>query len=146
VARQADGKTAYAYRTVTVSGSGESRVRRSVAMHREILELDVSDNRLVDHRDGNGLNNTRSNLRICDATRNAFNNKRQLPPSGFRGVHFDRATGKWVAQIKIDGTKRHIGGFRTPEEAGRAYDAAVIAVAGEFAVTNEMLGAFHATI
>ena len=57
----------------------------------------------VDHRDGNGLNNCRSNLRICRNVQNQWNKrKRANTASEFKGVTWHKATKKWRARITVD--------------------------------------------
>jgi hypothetical protein len=60
--------------------------------------------------------------------------------SGFKGVTWHKSNKKWVAQIKVASRKKHIGLYPTPQEAALAYDAAALAIHGEFALTNKMLG------
>lgn len=102
---------------------------RRVRLHRELLSDPSSD---VDHRDHNGLNNRRSNLRTCLPVQNSGNSRQRAGASGFRGVHAVKQTGRWCACI----AHRHLGTFDTPEEAAKAYDIAAIKRFGEFAMTN----------
>jgi AP2 domain len=80
----------------------------------------------TDHRDGNGLNNQRANLR--PATR--------ASTSGYKGVTYDRQTGRWKAQIKVDYRNIHLGRHPTAEDAALAYDAAARELHGVFARLN----------
>jgi hypothetical protein len=111
-------------------------VRDGVAyMHR--LILDAKPGQVVDHIDGDTLNNRRSNLRFATSQQNSWNTRRgSTNKSGYKGVHFHHLTGKYRAMVRIDGTARHLGLFATAEEAAKAYDTAVKATRGEFAVTN----------
>jgi hypothetical protein len=89
----------------------------------------------VDHKDHDGLNNTRENLRVCtNAENNCNKGKQSNNTSGYKGVHSLR--GKWQAQIKSNGTKKYLGVFNTPEEAARAYDKVARELHGEFAYLN----------
>lgn len=87
-----------------------------VRLHR--LLLGVTDSRIVDHIDGDGLNNRRSNLRAGTQSQNCVNRKRTPGPHP-RGV--TPAKRKWKAYIKYRGKIRHIGLYNTPEEAHAAY-------------------------
>ena len=100
-------------------------------MHRAIMgepkELDV------DHRDGDGLNNRRANLRVATVLENQFNARRRKDnASGFKGVSWHRAAGKWYAHISLNRKRFHLGTFDTPEAAHAAYAAASAAFHGEF--------------
>lgn len=92
----------------------------------------------VDHANGNGLDNRRSNLRQATRSQNAANvPRRRTGTSGFKGVHRNRAGGKpWRAQIRVGYQRRHLGVFNTPEAAARAYDEAARELFGDFAQTN----------
>lgn len=94
--------------------------------------------KLTDHRNGDGLDNRRSNLREATPIENGRNcSKRPHNTSGFKGVTWHKLRHKWMAQIKPGGEKnRCLGYFPTAEEAARAYDAAARELHGEFAVVN----------
>lgn len=93
----------------------------------------------VDHADGDGLNNCRSNLRDGAAFRNNANMRmRSTNTSGYKGVH--RAGGAWLATVTLDRKQMRLGTFNSPEEAAYAYDQAAVSLFGEYAKTNAMLG------
>ena len=106
----------YAVRSV---GSG------SVLMHRELLGVGPGDERHVDHIDGDRLNNQRSNLRVITEAQNHQNRttlcKRNR--SGYRGVGWMEAKGKWRARAVVEGLEHHLGLFDDPEEAARVASA-----------------------
>lgn len=95
----------------------------------------------VDHEDGDGLNNCRSNLR--DGTGRGKNGAntgmRSNNTSGYKGVLWNRKTRKWFAQIKVSGKQIYLGAHATPEAAADAYDRAAVQHFGEYAKTNAML-------
>lgn len=92
---------------------------------------------VVDHIDGNGLNNQKSNLRHCTHSQNHLNQGLQSNnTSGIKGVNFHKATNKWTAYIKVNGKKKHLGSFLTLEEAGKAREKAIKEVFGDFATSN----------
>lgn len=92
---------------------------------------------LVDHRNGDGLDNRRSNLRAATNAENQRN--RGLPAnntSGYKGVTWNKPAGKWQAGIRVDGRLLALGRYTDPEAAARAYDAAALLHFGEFAWLN----------
>jgi hypothetical protein len=106
-------------------------VSRWNLLHRMILGEPDSE---IDHKDHNGLNNKRENLRICPPGGNRSSARQPKNRSDFRGVYL--AGKRWRAAIACNGKTRHLGTFDTPEEAGRAYDAAAFKNFGEFATLN----------
>src|SRR5262249_7287141 len=101
-----------------------------LGLHRAILGDTANGD--IDHRDHDGLNNRRSNLRPCSRSENLSNGRHRPGRSGFRGVYRHKGAAGWDARL----TRKHLGTFPTPEEAARAYDAAAIARFGEFATLN----------
>jgi hypothetical protein len=95
---------------------------------------------IVDHIDGNTLNNQRDNLRICTNAQNMCNRgKTKANKSGFKGVYFVAGkTNRWRAEIERDRTRYRLGCFNTPEEAAIAYNNKAIELHGEFAKLNEI--------
>jgi hypothetical protein len=91
-------------------------------MHRFLLG--ITDPKIVaDHIDGNGLNNTRANIRIVTHLVNIQRGKWSAGISGKSGAQFGK--GKWEARIRIGNGKRlYLGRFDTPEAASAAYFAA----------------------
>jgi hypothetical protein len=105
-----------------------------ISMHR--LLMDAPDDLQVDHIDGNGLNNRRSNLRLATPSQQAANRNRWKSSRPFRGVRWVARKKKWRAEITIDGKVRHIGYFHDPIVAALAYDERAIRQFGEFARPN----------
>lgn len=125
-----NGKTFYAQRYITVDGR---QVR--VHMHRLIMAAPVGI--LVDHEDGDGLNNVVGNLRWATQHQNQHNvGRRRDNTSGFKGVHWSENKQRWVAQLRVDGRPKHLGYFLNPVSAAEAYDSAALDYHGEFAQLN----------
>lgn len=124
--RSADGRRFY-----VVSGKGKHTVR----MHR--LVMGVESELYVDHRDSNGLNNCKDNLRLATNSQNQANRGRPSNnASGYKGVHWCKRQNRWVARIMRDGERIVLGEFSSKEEAARAYDAKAKELFGEFAKLN----------
>lgn len=96
----------------------------------------------LDHKDRNGLNNTKVNLRVATESQNRVNagKRQQVTSSRFKGVSLDKRSGRWTAYVRISGKRRHLGCFAEEEEAARVYDDAAVRCFGEFAATNASLG------
>lgn len=113
------------YAQATVDG-------RQVFMHRFLLGLKPGDP-MVDHRDRDGLNNRRSNLRLASHGLNAANMRPIRGSSRYKGVCWDPVNQKWVAQICVDGKRRNLGRFTDERDAAMAYAQAAAAAWGDFA-------------
>ena len=107
--------------------------RDGVRMHRLILGI-INHDILTDHKDGNGLNNQRYNLRIATDSQNNRNVKSHFDStSKYLGVSFYKITGRWVAKIRSDGYLEHLGYFKNEKDAALAYNEAAAVIHGEFA-------------
>lgn len=108
-------------------------------LHRTILSRVLGrpllEGEYVDHENGDGLDNRRSNLRLATPSQNACNRiNRRDNASGFKGVALDGS--KWRARIQVSGKTKSIGLFASIIDAAIAYDRAAFQVHGEFANTN----------
>lgn len=104
-------------------------------MHRSILSLPPGIR--VDHKDGDGLNNTRDNLRPATTQQNGFNRRLSSnSTSGYKGVSWHKSNSKWWATIMKDGRTIYLGMFNTARDAAHAYDMAALELYGDFARLN----------
>lgn len=109
----------------------------AVRMHRFILRLERGNPLQADHKDGNGLNNRRRNLRRATVQQQRMNTaKIQGCVSEYKGVHFHKPTRTWNARIKFNRKFISLKYHTTEIEAARAYNAKAIELFGRFAKLN----------
>jgi hypothetical protein len=115
----------------------ETGKNRKRYMHRDILGLTNSKIK-SDHRNGNGLDNRRNNLRAATNAQNgwSFQTKKKSATSRFRGISWVPKWGKWQAMICVNRNQIFLGYFKCETEAAKAYDEAAIKYFGEFAAPN----------
>lgn len=91
----------------------------------------------LDHKNRNGLDNRKSNLRPATSSQNQANReKRAGTSSRFKGVCWDNTGKKWKARIKCNRKERNLGLYDSEQEAARAYNRAAKEAFGEFAWLN----------
>ena len=93
----------------------------------EHVHGEIPDGLFIDHINGVRSDNRICNLRLATRQQNGENRQKLAKnnTSGFRGVSLIKSSGKWIAGIKINGVRVHLGRFQTKEEAYKAYcDAA----------------------
>lgn len=107
--------------------------QKQVLIHRFIMK--PPDELDTDHRNGNKLDNRRENLRNCPTQHNTWNRRKTKKPtsSRFAGVSFDKAEGKWNANIGYMGRQINLGLYDDEEYAARVRDGAAAVLFGEFA-------------
>lgn len=113
-----------------------TKVNRIVTrMHRMIIA--AKPGQLIDHKDGNGLNNTRNNIRIATFSQNAMNRKKRIGSSSqFKGVFKIRS--KFQSRITVNYKDKSLGYFSLELDAAKAYNEAAIKYHGEFARLNDI--------
>ena len=93
--------------------------------------------KMIDHRDGDGLNNTRRNLRPCNQTQNNANGRKRLGTSSkFKGVSWHKPSHKWSASIKHHNKQYYLGTFESERSAALAYNLMSLKLNGDFARLN----------
>ncbi len=139
------GKTTYyAYRAARID---EKRKSKNVKMHEEVMKLQKTDDRrlktedqkyVIDHINGDGLDNRSANLRVATYSQNSQNRRKSRKGCGskYKGVWLDKRTRRWRAQICFEGTKKHLGYYDDEAGAARAYDRAAVRYHEEFAKLN----------
>jgi len=108
---------------------------RTISMHRQIMR--TPKGLVVDHKNGNKLDNTRENLRNCTRAENARNRPKQHgSTSRFKGVSYSPRHQKYFATVYGDDEPPFLGLFVEEEDAARAYDYRAVEAYGEFARLN----------
>jgi hypothetical protein len=130
----------YALRTIKVNGK-----TKNLLMHRVIMKLNFGDKRQIDHIDHHGLNNQKSNLRICSSQENNRNvrvdHAQTLNSTSlYKGVSWDKARSLWRSTINLNGKQITLGRFSCEHLAAKAYNIAAIKHHGEFACLNIIVG------
>lgn len=111
----------------------------SMKMHQLFLG-EPPEGQVIDHINGDGLDNRRTNLRFCTHSENHANErKRRGGTSVFKGVSFDSNRDKWSAKIMVNGETRNLGRFDDESAAAIAYDLAAVEIYGQYARTNSSL-------
>jgi hypothetical protein len=106
-----------------------------IKMHRLITS--APPHLLVDHRDHNGLNNRKGNLRLCTNQQNVYNRRpRPGGTSKYKGVYWHKKSKKYTAAISANGKRYYLGYFDDEIEAAVAYDIKAMVLFGEFAYFN----------
>ncbi len=137
-----NGYSYYAKRSATPSEYINGK-RVTIWMHRAILKLARHNPLYADHKNRNGLDNTKQNLRTATRGQNMAN-KMGFGKSKYLGVNFNlvysgnrkKTYNKWIVRIKSNGKRHHIGRYNTEEEAALAYNVAALKYHGEFARLN----------
>ncbi len=108
----------------------------TMSMHRFLLN--APDGVDVDHKDHNGLNNQRANIRLCTRSQNMMNQRcgQKNEASIFKGVCASNRGKPWRAKLRIGRNHVSLGNYATEEEAAMAYDEGAQELFGEFACLN----------
>src|ERR1700724_2888801 len=118
--------------------------KKTIYMHRVIMEMmllrPLEQGELVDHIDGDALNNCRCNLRIATRLQNRLNSKKRtdVTSSKYKGVEWYKSIGRWIARITVNKKQLSLGTFSNEEDAASAYNEAAIRYFGEYACLNDV--------
>lgn len=127
VVQKRPGGKFYAGRSIRVDGK-----RKNIRLHHEVYGSTI----MLDHINGDGLDNRKSNLRPCNNTQNKQNVKKQRGSSSsiYKGVSLRK--GKWRVTIKANGKHTELGSYNCEIEAAKVYDKAALLYFKEFACLN----------
>ena len=121
------------YYAARISSRNSIETRKLIHMHRVILG--ITDKLKVDHINGDGLDNQKSNLREATSAQNSAN-YRPTTGKSYKGVTFHH--NRWQVQIRINGEKTYIGVYKDEFEAALVYDKIAVETFGEFALLNKI--------
>lgn len=125
-------KRLYVRRTQYINGK-----EKELRLHRYILNI-IDSNIIVDHINGNTLDNRKCNLRICNNKQNSYNSKKIKSSSKYKGVFWNKVNNKWQAQIHPEGKHIHLGYFDSELDAAKKYNEMALKYYGEFAKINNL--------
>ena len=111
--------------------------RRRIKLHRLLLSATVGS--IVDHSDGDGLNNSKKNIRLCSFAENSRNKKSDSNKMfcKFKGVSNSYSSlNPFRSSLHLNGKRVSLGCFSTAEESAKAYNEAALKYFGEFARLN----------
>ncbi len=127
-----NGRKFYAIRNIVV----RPRKTKILNLHRAIM--DAPAGLMVDHKNGDSLDNRRANLRLATRAQNVQNSQKRSTKttSRFIGINLEKKSGRWAVKIVYEGKRLWLGRFKDELEAAKAYDAAAKKYHGEFARLN----------
>lgn len=128
--------TTYAQANIKVPVGRTGYKWTTLKLHRVLFP----ESEVVDHIDGNGLNDSRSNLRPASRGENSRNRKHFSKRTPYKGVSWKADVGKWCARINAQGRVIHLGYFGDAAEAARAYNRASLKMHGKFSRINRTVG------
>ncbi len=106
-------------------------------IHRVVMGCKKNDGLFIDHKDGNGLNNQKENLRFCTKQQNSRNSKkRNSCTSKYRGVYYIKNENKWGCHIAYNNKRKWLGLFVCEKDAAIRYNNEAVLFFGEFARLN----------
>jgi hypothetical protein len=127
-------QSGYAKRAIYIDGRQVTKTLHRAVMER-VLDRPLEKGEMIDHKDGDRLNNTRSNLRLATPTQNQWNcgPRKKI---GYKGIKFSKKLGRWLAVINFEGKRLYFGSHQDPKDAAAAYNTAALKYYGEFARLN----------
>ncbi len=115
--------------TTTINVSG-------ISLHRFIIK--PPSDMVVDHIDGDRLDNRKSNLRVCTHSENLKNRIKhdRSGTSKYKGVTYNRECGKWISRIRVDNVKYGLGSYHNEIDATVSYNIGSVLLSPEFGSLN----------
>ncbi len=129
----------YAKNTKVILKKTSETKRKAISLYMHRIIMGAEKGEIVDHLNGNTLDNRKSNLRFCTASQSQWNKgARRDNKSGYKGVYFNKRERVWNARIGYLGKGIDLGRFKLPEDAAKAYNEAAKKYHGEFAFLNKV--------
>jgi hypothetical protein len=130
------GDEHHIYAVRSFKKGGRNGIWIAIQMHRVVTH--AGPGIVVDHINGNTLDNRKENLRACEQKYNAMNRRSHMGKTcRFKGVHLDKKSGLWVAAIRKDKHRNCLGYFDRDIDAALAYNIAAVEMFGAFASLND---------
>ena len=130
------GPDGYARRSQYIGLKNGNPIVKTIRMHHLIVKK--PDGFVIDHIDGDRLNNTRSNLRVATRSQNNMNRISLNGSSKYKGVTWNKKSKKWQAQIWMNNKCKVLGQFLNEKEAAKVYNQTAVKYQGKFARLNEV--------
>lgn len=124
------------YKWHTMANGTGSHIYAATKLRMHRLILDAPPGYMVDHINGDTLDNRRSNLRLCTNSQNQQNTLSRGGSSQYKGVSFQVKSGKWIAAFQYNGIRYYCGMWDNEEDAARAVDKKRGEICGDFASKN----------
>lgn len=119
------------------------RVRRAgkISLHRFTMKCVKTNGLVVDHINGNFLDNRKENLRICSASENGFNRVKTLSKTSsiYKGVSWHKGSNSWRVHVSLEGLMYYGGYFKSEKDAAIKANKLMIKHHGEFAKINTII-------
>lgn len=117
------------------TGKSDLNIKHKVRLHRAITSC--PSDKVVDHINGNTLDNRKCNLRVCTNAENLRNSRgKRNSTSKYKGVSYDKEKKRWASRICINSKEIKLGKFKSEIDAAKKYNEAAIIYHGEFAKLN----------
>ena len=131
-----NGQMMYVHRNERNESIKEKRKQITVSMHRSIMKTPKGMD--TDHINGDGLDNRRSNLRICTHAENTKNKRKTYGTSRYKGVHWCKHNKRWYSYITHNKKQTFVGSFNNERSGAIAYNKAAKKYHGIFAKLNKI--------
>jgi hypothetical protein len=124
--------------SVSSAGYGQTSIKgRTILMHRLIMDVVDSSEKMVDHKNHDKLDNRRFNLRLCNASENRRNSRKiAVGSSIYKGCYWEKDRFQFHAQIGLGDRVKNLGRYSDERLAGKAYDRKALEVFEDFAYLN----------